>query len=75
VLSGSLIVFPYIPIRLLEKFLLFMKLVFEECLPENLLDFLLSGVRALPAIEPGYPNYLVYVLNHIGNDLGSGAVP
>jgi len=52
-----------------------MKLVFEECLPEHLLDFLLSGVRALPAIEPGYPNYLVYVLNHIGNDLGSGAVP
>jgi len=51
-----------------------MKLIFEERLPENLLDFLLPGVRALPAVKPGAPNNLVYILNYIGNDLRGGAV-
>lgn len=52
-----------------------MELIFEERLSEHLLDFLLSGVSALPAVESGGANDLVDVFNHIGDDLRSGAVP
>ena len=52
-----------------------MELVFKKRLPEHLLYFLLPGVRALPAVKSGGSNDLIDVLNHIGDDLRSRAVP
>ena len=59
-----LVILPDVAVGLLEQLFIRMQLVFEEGFAQGLLDFTLTGLRALPARETDQSHNLVDVRDH-----------